>query len=195
MRNSRTYRTLAAAAAGALLLGACGGGGGGGGGGAAPTAPGVATATPTPATPAAAFQAALDRLRNRAVVLRAARALAAARFNSTAEPGPDRDVARKLVLAACADLSTAFSEFDKAVVAVDYPPSAGAEGDVDALLTATRALVGILDQYRNAFEGIDFTTVNNQEIRATATWERAVTAVAVRLGATATAVPTPTAVA
>jgi hypothetical protein len=193
MNVLRTWRVLAAAGAGAVLLSGCGGRGDGGAGPPATAAAVTATPTATPATPGAAFQAALDRLLARTVVLRAARALAAARFNSTPEPGADRDVARKLVQAACADLAKAYSEFDVAVVAVDYP--ADANGDVDTLVTATRGLVGILDQYRTAFEGVDFTTINNQEVRSTAAWEKAVAKVADKLGVSTTAAPTPTATA
>lgn len=192
MRTTRTCRTLAAAGAVAMLLGACGGGGKGGES-PEPTAAATATGSPAPLAPGAAFQASLDRLRNRTVVLRAARALSAAQFNSTAEAGTDRDVARKLVLAACADLGKAYSEFDAAVVAIDYP--AGADGDVDTLITKTRSLVAVLDQYRTAFEGGEFAEINTREVSATADWEKAVTALATKLGASATPKPTPTAAA
>lgn len=132
-------------------------------------------------------------MRSRGLVLRAARALSATRFNSIPEPGTDRDVARKVVQAACADLAKLYQEFDAAVVGIEF--GADAAMDVGTLLAANRALIGVLEQYRSAFEGQEFAAINEREKPATKEWDKAVQALLARVDPGATAAPTPTATA
>ncbi len=183
----RTSRALLAVVCAALLA-ACGGGNG--------DALPIPVASVTPATDAsgaplqglaADYQAALDRFDAKRATLRGARALSASRFNET--EGTDREVALTLVLAACADLRTAYIAFEAEIRKLTFPDSAATP--LSTLFAQTEVLAGIIALYATASEGGQFQSINNEETPATVRWERTADELAALVGAPGLRTKTP----
>jgi hypothetical protein len=178
---ARSVKLLVAGLAVGLTLSACGGSSGDPEGQAArDTTSGSPVALEGQVASAAnAFQGALDDVVAKRGEAQAARADASNRYNET--EGTERDLALTAIKTACSTIRTAYFDFDAALRAASFADDDRA--DVNAVLAETGELISILDGYQGAADGEAFKAINDKEVAATAEWERAVDALATRLGA------------